>query len=156
MKQPKIEPGDVYTLPFSEGLILLQYVATGKDRIDIVRVFRVECKVEDKVNIAEIVSGKEAFFLHFALNGAVRKGIVSFVGHFDLPDECSVPMHMRTMTRKNIASPPQWFMVNVETLERTSITELTEDIVKLSPFGVWNDTFLIDRMNEGWSLTSWK
>lgn len=156
MKQLKIELGDVYTLPFSSGLIILQYVATGKNGIDIVRVFRVPCENGQEVNIAETVSGSEEFFLHFALQGAARKKIVSFAGHYPFPVGCSTPRLMRTMIRRHEKDEPQWFIVDVETLERKPVAELTNEIIKLSPFGIWNDTLLVDRMGNGWSLQTWK
>jgi hypothetical protein len=48
-----------------------------------------------------------------------------------------------------------WHIVNAETLYHELVKELTDEQKLLSPWGCWNDTLLIEMLDEGFSLQNW-
>lgn len=49
-----------------------------------------------------------------------------------------------------------WYIVDTATWKRTKVKELTPEQQSLSPWGIWNDTLLVERIEKGWSLDNWK
>jgi hypothetical protein len=45
--------------------------------------------------------------------------------------------------------------VDVETLQKEVVYNLNDLQKNYSPWGVWNDTILIERLTSGWTLENW-
>lgn len=149
----RIRLGDVFELETTKGKAYVQFVHDNKDVSELIRILPglfSECP-----DLESIVSKKEEFFVHFPLKAAFKKGIVRFVGSFELPDGLKLPQKMRTEVVDNNGDLIGWHIVDYSSWQRESISDLTEDQKALSPWGIWNDTLLADRLASGWSLENW-
>lgn len=48
-----------------------------------------------------------------------------------------------------------WDIVDTDTWKRQVVKKLTPAQVQLSPWGIWNDTLLTEKLAEGWKLEDW-
>ncbi|UOY05999.1 hypothetical protein L0P88_18940 [Muricauda sp. SCSIO 64092] len=148
----KIELGDLFELETSKGKAYLQFVKYPKDTSEVekIKVFYSLFQEEPK-SIEKMVVSEDYFYLDFPLKAAHKKNIVSFVGNVALDKEFSCPKYYRTENPFGEG----WHIVNSETWERESVETLTEEQKKLSPWGVWNDTLLIEKLENNWRLYNW-
>lgn len=105
--------------------------------------------------MAAIVENDELYLIHFSLKAAYKEGIVTFIGSYNLPSNFTLPKKMRAkhiMRGEFIC----WHIVDYETWKNQSVKKLTEEQKRLSPWGTWNDTLLIERLADGWTLENWK
>jgi hypothetical protein len=145
--------GDVFEIATSKGIAYLQLCAVDKDGIQLVRVIK-GVYPSHPVNLDEIVSEPELFMVHFPLVAACQRKLISKVGNYPLPSDFQAPEYMRT-TYVRQGKFMGWHIVNTETLNRRFVECLSPSEVKLSPWGVWNDTLLKERIESGWNLENW-
>ncbi len=48
-----------------------------------------------------------------------------------------------------------WQIVNSKTLQRETFNELSDDQKKMSPWGMMNDTLIIELLERDWKLENW-
>lgn len=48
-----------------------------------------------------------------------------------------------------------WHIVDTETWQRQLVQTLTKEQKALSPWGIWNDTLLIENLVKDWRLEDW-
>lgn len=48
-----------------------------------------------------------------------------------------------------------WHIIDYETWKRERVEVLTHEQKQLSPWGTWNETKLIEKLVEGWTLDEW-
>ncbi len=148
----KLELGDIFELETKKGLAYLQYVKEPKDQNEIEKV-RIFYDLHNKrpSQLKDTICG-EFFFLSFILKSAFKEGIVKKIGNISIPNDLTFPSFMRT---EHLFKDDWWQIVNVKTWERESIENLTDEQKKLSPWGTWNDTLLIENLENGWRLENW-
>jgi hypothetical protein len=149
----KINIGDVYEIETKKGKAYFQYCYMDNSKIEQIKVFN-EIYKERPSELDEIIKNKASYFIGFPLGAAYRKKIVEFVGNKALPESFVRPI-IRRSVHKIRGEFLGWFIINSETLQRELVKELNDDQKKLSPDGVCNDTFLIERLENGWSLENW-
>ena len=49
-----------------------------------------------------------------------------------------------------------WHIIDTSTWKRELVKELSDEQLKLSPWGTINDTLLVDYLLNDWSLENWK
>ena len=105
------------------------------------------------VNFEELAGQKEQFVVFFPLSFAKKRRIVEFVGNYPV-DGFEKPKFMRTehFVRGEFLG---WHIVNTSTWKRHLTQILSPEQKKLSPWGVWNDTLLIENLEKGFNLESW-
>lgn len=150
----KIQMGDVFEITTPKGKGYFQYVFNNKTMSELIRILP-GLYLEQPENMVQVVARKEIYFVHFPLKAAYRKGIVKLVGKYDLPEEMEFPKKMRTDYVDKFGSRICWHVIDYNTWKRESVKEVTEEQKKLSPWGIWNDTFLIERLAEGWTPEKW-
>lgn len=150
----RIEIGDIFEIETPRGIGYLQYVYDNKAISELIRVFP-GVFIESVKDLSRMASEKELYFVHFPLKAALRKGIVKRVGHFALPNDLRLPQKMRVEFTDKGGRVTHWHFVDYETWQRESVEILSPEQVKLSPWETWNDTLLIERMSQGWSLENW-
>jgi hypothetical protein len=91
--------------------------------------------------------------IFFPLSFANKKKIVELVGHYPI-NEFKKPEFLRTeyYIRGEFLG---WHIINTNTWKRQLVKTLTVEQKKLSPWGVWNDTLLIENLVNGWKLEDW-
>lgn len=148
----KLDPGDIFRIKTKPGYAFLQYFETIKT-VEYVRVLAPIAK--DGSITQEGVHEKERWTIGFPVKAAARKKIIERIGNFQIPESFTTPKYARTI--HNIRGEHLgWFIVDRHSWHRQLKHELSEDELKISPWGVWNDTLLIERLEENWILAEWK
>jgi hypothetical protein len=153
---PIIKSGDVFDIQTKAGFAYLQCVReTTKIDCETVRVLQGTFTNFSCANLDQLIKKPEMFFIQFPLKYAVKKKIVRIVGNYPIPQSVRVPRYYRS---KHIIRGEflGWHIVDSETNKRELVQELTDDQMELSPNGMWNDTLLVERIEQGWTLKSWK
>lgn len=150
----KIKIGDVFEIETQKGKAYLQYAYLADNGIEVIRVLS-GLYSEQPEKVEDVVSEKERYLIYFPLAPAYRRKLVSLVGHFPLPKDFVKPQYMRDIytVRGEFLG---WHIINTETLQRESVKKLSKAQKQLSPWGVWNDTLLKEKLEEGWSLKNWE
>lgn len=146
--------GDIFEIHTPEGKAYLQYITTDDVSGELVRVLNgTFLQTPKSEELEKLVIARKRFKVHFPLKAAQRKGIVHKVGHSESGD-LSKPQYMRAkkVVRGELHG---WHIVETTTGKRELVDSLSEEQIKLSPWGVWNDTLLIERISKGWSLERW-
>lgn len=149
IKLKRIKIGDVFEINTPKGNAYVQYIYNNTDVGELIRVLQGVYSNQPS-DLSTIVNEKELYLVHFPLKPAVKQGIVKQVGNFDLPKNFELPKKMRA---EHIDG--NWHIVDYETWQRQTVKLLSDEQKKLSPWEIWNDTLLIERISEGWTLDKW-
>lgn len=148
----KIKLGDVFKIDTPKGKAYLHYVYEDERLGSLLRVLE-GLYTEEFNNLEEITNTKEKYLLFFPLKSAYKKDIVQLVGFLQC-DDFVKPKEMRT--EHNVRGEfLGWHIVNTETWQMEYVKELNNEQKKLSDWGIWNDTLLIERLVNKWDLDSW-
>jgi hypothetical protein len=147
----KIKLGDIFTIKTPKGKGYLHYVYKDKTVGDLIRVLP-GLYMGEPENLNQLVSMKERYMIFFPLSAAYKQDIVEMIGNqvFDF----SKPKYMRDI-HKVRGEMLGWHIVDTDTWKMQLVKTLNEEQKKLSPWGIWNDTLLIQRLTEDWSLENW-
>ena len=153
MGRRKIEIGDIFELPTNKGYVYLQCVQIPEDRRQELELIRIYYHVHPH-SVADVsfIQESEFFYLRFVLQAAYNRKIVDKVGNISLEPEFRIPRYFRTEN----AFGEGWHIIDTLSRQRETIIELSEEHRKISPWGTWNDTLLIDRLDKGWTLENWE
>jgi len=145
--------GDLFQIGITDQEVFLHYVYDDERIGQLIRVFTDPTSAR-KLELEDLAYVKEKFMIFFPLKAAVRRKIVKKVGCLSLPPNFRKPKFMRT--KHTIRGEFRgWHIVNTDTWQAQLVANLSEDQKKLSPWGVWNDTLLIQRLEDGWNLEDW-
>lgn len=149
----KFVKGDVFKLKTKIGYGFLQYIKTDRLGIDFVRVLDPINSVGD-INQPE-VDALERWCAGFPLKAALKMKIVEKVGGFEVPSSFVDSDYARSkhVVRGEFLG---WFIVHKPSLKRELKKKLNKKDIKLSPYGVMNETLIIERLEESWRLDEWK
>lgn len=150
----RLKVGDVFEIVTPKGKAYIQYVLNNETIGELIRVLP---GVYDNQphNLAEIVEKKEEYFVHFPVKAANKQKIIELVGTFGLPHEFDIPKQFRTLKKDRDGNVISWQIMDYDTWQRETVNELSEKQKKLSPWGTWNDTLLVERISQGWTLDKW-
>ncbi len=153
MKRAQV--GDVFGIETPKGIGYFQYVYLNpKDDIELIRVLP-GLYAEEPQNIEGLVSQKEVYFVQFPVRAAYRRKIIRLIGHYEIPSGIEVPPKQMRTTHFIRGEFICWHIVDFETAQRVSVKELSDEQKILSPWGIWNDTLLIEKLVEGWIPEKW-
>lgn len=148
----KTKLGDIFEIETPKGKAYLHYIFKSKSGIDLIRVLQ-GLYQERPVNFDDLVKSKERYMISFPpLSIACKRKILEQVGHYPA-DGFKKPKYMRTVHL--IPGVDAWDIVDTDTLKRQVVKKLTPEQMKLSPWGIWNDTLLIERLVNDWKLEDW-
>lgn len=148
----KTKIGDIFELCTSKGKAYLHYIHKNEITGELLRVLP-GLYLERPANFDELAASKERYYISFPLSAAKKQKIVEKVGYYSA--SCfSKPKYMRTehYIRGEFLG---WYIVNTETWERQLVKILSPEQRKLSPWGIWNDTLLIEKLLIDWKLDDW-
>lgn len=149
----EIKFGDLFELVTSKGKVYFQYIFETEQKIQLIRILP-DFYPERPNNFSEVINKKELYYVHFPLKPAYRKKLVEYVGNYEIPSQVMIPEHMRS--QHNIRGEMLgWHIINTETWQRDFVKNLTDKQKELSPWGIWNDTLLKERIEEEWTLEEW-
>lgn len=149
----KVELGDIFELTTEKGnKIYFQCVEVPfdtKNEVELIKVFY-NLWSDTPTELKSII--KSDYFLNrFPLKSAMRKKIVTKIGNYAIPEYFEVPRYYRTINFTGDA----WQIVDSKTLKRETVSKLSEEHRKLSPWGMMNDTLIIELLEQGWKLETW-
>ncbi len=147
----RIKVGDVFEFKTNKGFVYLHYLLKDKEIGDLIGIIEGYFDKTPK-KFTEIV-GNKSFYVFFPLSFANNKNIVTKVGH--IPDSNFIkPEFMRTEQNEG-DKLIGWDIVNTNTWTREFRAKLNSWEKELSPWGIWNDTLLRERLEDNWSLQNW-
>lgn len=151
MRRAKI--GDVFEIKTPKGKAYLHYIYNDKATGELMRVLP-ELYFERPPGFGELAGSKERYVVFFPLLAANRQKIVEQVGHFPTTNfGKSRYMRVEHIVRgENLG----WHIIETETWHRELVKHLTVEQMKLSPWGIWNATLLIENLVSDWSLEKWR
>lgn len=149
----KIQKGDVFKIQTNIGFGFLQFIDKTIDKTHYIRVLDFISK-EGTISQIEI-NKPERWCTEFILSIAQRRRIIDKVGNFKIPSNFKISRYARSkhVIPNKISG---WHIVNRNTLKLTYKEQLSSDELLLSPDGIMNDTYIIERLEEGWTLENWK
>lgn len=149
----KIQKGDVFRIQTNIGFGFLQFIELTQDKLYYIRVLDF---ISKEGTISQIgVDKAERWCTEFVLNIALHRKIVEKVDSFKIPRKFKVRKYARS---KHIIGNEflGWFIINRKSLKRRLKKKLSRRHIKLSPHGIMNDTYIIERLQESWTLENWK
>ncbi len=146
-----VKIGDLFEIETANGKAYLQYVNNRENFGESVRVFyKLFDNEPDKQDLIRLIKSEEYFYIGFALKEALKLGIVK--KEFSIPILNPFPKYFRT---EHLFKNNWWQIIDFQTWKRESVEHLSEEQKKLSPWGIWNDTLLIENLEKDWRLENW-
>ena len=148
----KSKIGDVFEVKVGNMNAYFQLVQTDKLKGDLIKVFN--SLHEFVPSLEDMVLTTNFYFVRFPLTAAIKSSIVKRIGNVTLPSDFKLPEYMRS---KHVINGEflGWHIIDTSTWKRTLSKQLTDLERSFSPWGIWNDTLLITRLEEGWSPEKW-
>lgn len=156
MKLPTIKFGDIFEINTKIGFAYFQCVEESiSTESELIRILPGTYLNELDIDFNELIQKQEVYFIQFPLKYAMKKKIVRKIGNYIVPKTVVVPTSCRSkhLVRGEFLG---WHIVDRKTLRMQLIKELSEEQLKLSPCGMWNDTLIIERIENGWTLDNWR
>lgn len=145
----KIKIGDVVEIKTSKGLAYAQYTHKHKQYGALLRVFDGFYSHRPTI-FTDIVNVRPKFSCFFPLTAAVDRNIVSIAGNVNVSNDMQVfPTFRAGVVDPSTKKVATWWLWDGE--EEWRIGSLSENQRQLPIRGVWNDTFLIERIESGWT-----
>ncbi len=148
----KIKIGDIFEIVTPIGKAYLHYIFKDESIGDLIRVLP-GIYAERPASFEQLAASKERYMIFFPVSVANKRKIIELVGNYPTTG-FTKPAFMRTehIVKGDFLG---WFIINTKTWQRELKKELSSEQKELSPWGVWNDTLLIERLGNNWSLQSW-
>ena len=136
-----------------QGKAYLHYVFKDKVMGELVRVLP-HFYSQTPDYLGKLAESEERFMVFFPVSVACRRKLIENVGHFDLKNFVK-PNLMRNkhLVRGEFLG---WHLIDTNTMHHQLVKNLSAEQKKLSPWGIWNDTLLIERLASGWKLEEWE
>ncbi|AJC15122.1 hypothetical protein [Pandoraea sputorum] len=140
--------GDVFSISTSKGDAYFQYVSKNPQMGWMIRVLPgiySECP-ED---MSALVDKETNFWIFFPVAAALRRKLTAKIGRFKIPEHSQKMPIFRAGIRHSVTKKVEnWWLWDGE--REWMVGEITEDQRKLPIRGIWNDTLLIKRIEDGW------
>lgn len=141
--------GDVIEIDTPEGLAYAQFSHRDQQFGYLLRVLPGIYKQRPE-SFADLVNLEERFYVFFALDGALSRGIVKRASNEAVPDRArKFPLMRMAGWRDESGRVLNWWLYDGE--REWQVDKLTPEQESLSLAQVWNDTLLVQRIIEGWS-----
>jgi len=148
-----INQGEVFAINTSLGFGFIQYVGLLDNGVELIRLLE-PVKQTNELSQTE-VNILERFSIQFLVRVASKKKLIKSVGLFAIPKNYSIPKNARTphIVKGEFLG---WHIVNVKTLKIELKETLSKNDLALSPYGIFNDTLIIEYLEKDWRLEYWK
>lgn len=145
----KIKVGDIFSIETPKGLCLFQYVYLEETIGELIYIFP---GLHEKLpQVSKLMKESEGFFVHFPVKAAFKRKIIDFVEYSSFPDFLEIPSYFKHEVTDRDGNITELQLVDYKTWQRYSEKDLNLEAEQFSPWGVWNDTYLIDFVVERWS-----
>jgi len=148
-KKTKIRAGDVFEVKTKRGLAYAQYVMRNLEMGALIRVLPGLHKTRP-VSLTEVVAQQEQFVTFFPLQAAIDQEVFEIVAHETVPDESrKMPLFRARGHIDREGFVHDWRLWDGE--KSTRVGKLTPEQRKFPIKEIWNDTLLIERIEQGWT-----
>lgn len=145
----KIKIGDIVEIVTKNGFSYAQYTHKNPSFGALLRVFG-ENFSDRPQKFDDIVNVRPVFMTFFPLGTAIHRGIFSVVANVDVPAHAlPFPTFRAGIPNPATGKVDVWWLWDGET--EWPVGKLTEEQRSLSLRGIWNDTFLVERIESGWT-----
>ncbi|RXV64137.1 hypothetical protein D1006_40750 [Burkholderia stabilis] len=143
-----IQFGDVFRIETSKGSGYFQYVKKVSPMGSLIRILPGTHK-DVPENLAEIVMMETNFWIFFPVGAATKRGIIKKVGNFGIPEHArSTPLFRTGIPDQETRKVESWWLWDGE--KSWPVGAISEEQRRLPIRGSWNDTLLIERIEQGW------
>lgn len=149
------EIGNVYAIKTKIGYGLFQVIQNNDEGIDVVRVLKPIIQNVEQFS-PELLQETERYFIKFTVRTALNKKLIILIGKYNVPSSVKIPKKYRMLDFVPHRNIRNWYIVDAKTNRMKLVSSINEKFLSLSCDGIWNDTFLIERIEEGWTLEEWK
>ena len=152
----KIQIGDLFRVEGKNRQVLLHWVGNYQEPnpqvAQLVRVFY--SPLDQGVDYSDLVAKPELYLIYFPLIVSHKKNLIEKIGNYPVPKDFQLPKFMRDphIVRGKFLG---WHIVEINTLQRRFVTDLSDEERTLSPFGIWNTPYLVDHLEKDWKLETW-
>ncbi len=151
-----IEIGDVFEIETANGKAYIQLVekSENQNELELIRVYYKIYLKSSCFSITKITEkSDDYFFLSFHIKAALKLKVLKFVCNTSIKRSFKTPVLFRT---KNPFGNG-WNIIDKKKDKyiKSGVINLNEEQKKLSPWGTWNDTLLIENLEKGWRLENW-
>jgi len=148
----KAQIGDILEIPTKKGLAYVQFSHYHEPPPHYRAIIRVLPGFfsERPAQFQALADQKELYYTLFPVQGAVNRNIFSIVGHAEVPRHAKkFPLFRAGNSDPRTGKVGQWWLW--DGTKSWKIDALTDEQLDLSIKSGWNDLFLIDRIEEGWT-----
>lgn len=144
----KIKIGDIFSIETPKGLCIFQYVYLEETIGELIYIYP---GLHERIQqVSKLRKGPKGFFVHFPVKAAFKRKIIYFVEHSSFPDFLEIPSYFKNEVTDKEGNVTELQIVDYKTWHRYSEKELNLEAEQFSPWGVWNDTYLIEFVLEKW------
>ena len=148
MKQKKPTIGDVIEFQVKGGTAYALYSHEQPEYGSLLRVWNRVHEVRP-TDFRTLVQDPPSFSCFFPLRAALSRGIVKIAGASVVPASLSVFPTFRTGMVGSDGLVAVWWLWDGKS--SVKVGSLTEGQMKLPVRGIWNDTLVISRVEQGWT-----
>jgi hypothetical protein len=149
----RLQFGDIVEIKTSKGLAYAIYTHRHVKPPKYGAVIHVFDRLYDSrpTEIAEIAGNPIRFATFFPLHAAVNRKLVEVVGNVPVPDDLKPFPIFRSGNRDSKTKKVKtWWLEDLERDKSWKVGTLTPEQRRLPILSMWNDTYLIHRIQEGW------
>lgn len=143
-----IRSGDVFAIRTSGGHAYFQYVKKIAPMGSLVRVLP-GVFADAPTDVESLVAKETNFWIFFPAGAAFSRGIVHKIGRYAIPYHSkNVPVFRAGVVDPAVGKVVDWWLWDGE--KEWRVGSITDEQRRLPIRGSWNDTMLIERIEEGW------
>lgn len=144
----KVKIGDIVEIETKKGLVYAQYTHKHKLMGDLIHVFTKEFKTCPD-NLAAIINGDIRFTIFFPLQVAVKQKIVKVIANLKVPEHLKkFPVFKNGTVNPDTKKVDVWWLWDGE--KEWKIGKLNKEQRYYPMQAIWNDTLLIERIENEW------
>jgi hypothetical protein len=148
-KNPKL--GDVIEFQVGDGVAYAMYTHEHPEYGSLLRVWNRVHEV-GCTDLQTLVQAMPSFTCFFSLRAALSRGIVKIAGHIAIPQNLlSFPIFRTGMVGPDGSVNSWWLWDGNSSLK---VGDLTVEQSRLPVRGIWNDTIIVSRVEQGWTDAS--
>ncbi|RQO73159.1 hypothetical protein DBR44_09595 [Aquitalea sp. FJL05] len=142
-----LKAGDTFSIVTATGVGYFQYVKKMPPLGSLIRVIP---KIYAKSDIfsADFLEVNTNFFVFFPVADSLKKGLIEKIGNFPIPQHAKTPIFRTGIVNPATKKVDVWWLW--DGIREWKIGELSDEQRRLPIRGVWNDTLLKERIDEGW------
>ncbi|NTI39781.1 hypothetical protein G6L94_00695 [Agrobacterium rhizogenes] len=143
-----IKPGDVFEISTGKGEAYFQCVSKNKEMGWAIRILPGTYPV-GYAGLDALIEKAINFWIFFPVAAALKAKIIRKIGSYDVPSHSKqMPLFRAGVVDPQTRKVENWWLWDGE--KSWMVGEITAEQRKLPIKGIWNDTLLIQRIEEGW------